>query len=239
MKRASRKPSDLSESLHQRLNSYALAASAAGVSALALAQPAEAKIVYTKASIEIAPGNTLSLDLNHSRKTEFSFSNHTSTTRSVHSTLFRDNFGVSPQGGNGVLNHASVLGSGVQIGPKGQFQSSTQRLVYFQQLCLTEFGTCRSSTVGNWKNVARGYLGLKFFIQGKAHYGWARFNVTVTHKGIYALLTGYAYETIADKPIITGKTKGPDVITIQDASLGHLARGASGLSAWRKAGGDQ
>jgi hypothetical protein len=32
MKRTSRKPSNLSESLHQRLNSYALAASAAGVS---------------------------------------------------------------------------------------------------------------------------------------------------------------------------------------------------------------
>jgi len=42
-----RKRGTLSSSLEHRLNSYALAASAAGVSFLALAQPAEAKIVYT------------------------------------------------------------------------------------------------------------------------------------------------------------------------------------------------
>jgi hypothetical protein len=35
-----------------------------------------------------------------------------------------------------------------------------------------------------------------------------------------ATLTGYAYETIPNKPIITGKTKGPDVITLDPATLG-------------------
>jgi hypothetical protein len=50
---------------------------------------------------------------------------------------------------------------------------------------------------------------------------------------ITGTLTGYAYETVANKPIIAGKTKGPDVITARPASLGHLAHGASGLSAWR------
>ncbi len=39
-----RTPSRLSDSLHHRLNMYALAASAAGVGVLALAQPAEAEI---------------------------------------------------------------------------------------------------------------------------------------------------------------------------------------------------
>jgi hypothetical protein len=42
-----RRAGQLSAQVHQRLNSYALAASAAGVGMLALAQPAEAKIVYT------------------------------------------------------------------------------------------------------------------------------------------------------------------------------------------------
>ena len=41
------------------------------------------------------------------------------------------------------------------------------------------------------------------------------------------MLTGYAYETIPNKLIITGKTKGPDVITAQPGSLGHLAQGAA------------
>ena len=40
-----RKTAKLSESIHQQLSMYALAASAAGVGMLA--QPAEAKIVYT------------------------------------------------------------------------------------------------------------------------------------------------------------------------------------------------
>jgi len=51
---------------------------------------------------------------------------------------------------------------------------------------------------------------------------------------ITATLTGYAYETIPNKPIIAGKTHGKDVITLQDASLGHLAAGASAILAWRQ-----
>jgi hypothetical protein len=58
--------------------------------------------------------------------------------------------------------------------------------------------------------------------------------VTLTSYVIEATLTGYAYETIPNKPIIAGKTKGPDVITLEPATLGHLAQGASGISAWRE-----
>jgi hypothetical protein len=53
-------------------------------------------------------------------------------------------------------------------------------------------------------------------------------------RGIQATLTGYAYETIPNKPIITGKIKGPDVITLEPATLGRLAQGASGISTWRE-----
>jgi len=68
------------------------------------------------------------------------------------------------------------------------------------------------------------YLGLKFDdLKGKTHYGWARVEVPIS--GGY-WLTGYAYETVPNKPIITGKTKGPDVITVEPATLGRLARGA-------------
>jgi hypothetical protein len=55
----------------------------------------------------------------------------------------------------------------------------------------------------------------------------------LTKNGITAVVTGYAYETIPNKPIITGKTKGPDVVTLQPATLGHLATGASAMPAWR------
>jgi len=87
---------------------------------------------------------------------------------------------------------------------------------------------------GKWNNVQKRYLGLKFTIHGQTHFGWARLNTTCNLYKVDAVLTGYAYETVGNKPIITGKTKGPDVITVEPASLGHLARGASALSAWRK-----
>jgi hypothetical protein len=44
------------DSLHQHLHVYALAASAAGVSMLALAQPGEAEIIYTPANVSIVIG---------------------------------------------------------------------------------------------------------------------------------------------------------------------------------------
>jgi hypothetical protein len=50
---------------------------------------------------------------------------------------------------------------------------------------------------------------------------------------IKAVLTGYAYETVANKSIVAGKTKGADVVAVQLVSLGHLAQGASAISAWR------
>ncbi len=74
------------------------------------------------------------------------------------------------------------------------------------------------------------YLGLKFQIKGETHYGWARLNVSVRAQGgvnITATLTGYAYETIANKAIIAGKTKGED--ESQGATLGALAAGAAAL----------
>jgi len=60
----SRSPSD-KESFNKRLQLYSLAASAAGVSLLALGQPAEAKVVYTKADTPISPNSTVLLDLNN------------------------------------------------------------------------------------------------------------------------------------------------------------------------------
>jgi hypothetical protein len=66
---------------------------------------------------------------------------------------------------------------------------------------------------------------------------------------MYALAasaTGYAYETIPNKSIIAGKTKGPDDGTVEEsnaaltvptskpATLGLLALGSSGLSIWRR-----
>jgi hypothetical protein len=82
--------------------------------------------------------------------------------------------------------------------------------------------------------VKNRYVGLRFKIKGKIHYGWARLSVQVQNHTVVGTLTGYAYETVAGKPIKAGQIKEEDDAVIQPASLGHLARGASALSAWRE-----
>jgi len=54
---------------------------------------------------------------------------------------------------------------------------------------------------------------------------WQRISKVNNQGKIEATMSGYAYETIPNRAIIAGKTKGPDVITVEGAGLGHLARG--------------
>jgi len=234
-----RTPSKLSDSLHRQLNSYALAASATGVGMLALAQPVEARIVYTPAHTKIFPNHTLSLDLNHDGVTDFSFRNVLTTT--TVGSFRSDRLSIFPQGSNQVwghktsrgLHYASALQAGVRVGPSGAFSAGSRSMAYGRDDVGSYY------CVGKWNGVNKRYLGLKFAIGANTHFGWARLNVTCNLYKVDAVLTGYAYETIANKPIITGKTKGRDVITVQDASLGHLARGASAIPARRTAGATQ
>jgi hypothetical protein len=113
----------------------------------------------------------------------------------------------------------------------------------------TIFGFYSTMSVGLWGKgnpIAGNYLGLKFTVGGEVHYGWARIVVHADGLTIKATLTGYAYETVPNRGIITGFTQGTldgtakmnspalDQATAPDsASLGRLAQGATGLSAWR------
>src|ERR1700676_1328654 len=66
MRRSLRSTKTLAESLHKRLDLYALGASATGVSLLPFAsQPAEAEIIYPPANQTIGVNSSLNLDLNH------------------------------------------------------------------------------------------------------------------------------------------------------------------------------
>ena len=83
MRHTSRQASALSESLHYQLNMYTLAATAAGVGALALAQPAEASIIYTRTHHVIRENTHFNLDLNHDGKTDFVLGNSAFCTDSI------------------------------------------------------------------------------------------------------------------------------------------------------------
>jgi hypothetical protein len=231
--RPSRTPSKLSDSVHQRLNMYALAG-AAGMGVLALTHPAEAKIVYTPAHHVIRKNGRYKLDLNHDKIADFTLAN----MYGCNTDYCYGVFSAIPSGGNGVdgvrgflsIPYASALMRGAQIGPKAHFSG---RLM----------ASSNMGAIGQWINVTNRYLGLKFTINGKTHYGWARLNVQIVGNGVVkGVLTGYAYETIPNKPIIAGKTHGEDNYAEQSnpasltsptprpATLGLLAIGAPGLS---------
>jgi hypothetical protein len=226
MKRPARVPSQLSQSLNQRVHAYALAASAAGVGALALTQPAQAKIVYTPAHIVIGNGGVhyFQLDINHDGVTDMSFF---TMLNGCTSGCFAELYAQFPVGNQvrgqkaelGVY-YVSALRSGMKIGDAGMHTCRRS-----SWCAMANSGTGLYGPFGKWLNVKDRYVGLKFDIKGKLHFGWARLNVVVKPTRVRAVLTGYAYETIANKPIIAGQTHGRD-----EATLGRLAQGASGVS---------
>lgn len=221
-----REPANLTRTLHQRLNSYALAASAAGVGVLALAHPAEARVVYTHTDKVIEPNTQYALDLNHDGTNDFYL---THWSGSSNGSRFAGLLALGPRG-NGIARSASLpyelaLKKGAKISSGLTFGSAFG--AFMAAVSSTTVG--REHSRGNWIDVTNRYLGLRFSISGKVHFGWARLTVRASNDPAHlaATLTGYAYETIPNKPIIAGQTKGPDVV-VEPATLGHLAAGASG-----------
>jgi len=237
---------------------YVLAAGAAGVGLLALAQPVEAKIVYTPAKIPINVGGGLvELDLNHDGINDFQFNDgfivENRQGRFLSDAHSYSYFTVAPvQRSNRIYavksnSHlcAAAVRKGVKVGPHSPFERGASTLVM-------AFASNSGAAYCPWRPVMQAYLGLKFVVKGKVHFGWARIKrVASRYAGFPAIITGYAYETIPNKPIITGKTKGPDDVkeydpgpgaslaspipdTSQPTSLGILALGAQGVPLWRR-----
>jgi hypothetical protein len=256
----SRRRAELSPQLEKSMSAYASAALAAGVSLLAIAKSAEAKIVYTPADVKIpVNGGAVPLDLNHDGIVDFVFSNvfyRTGSERQSINTVYVGTGGGNARNtgnkfwGQGSMSasqrFASALHAGISVrSNKSHFQKRTKGVMarvwvdYFQPgpaaPCIPHTGGCVSGTGGQWLYTRNRYLGLRFLIDGHAHYGWARVvvNRPATGNSIVATLTGYAYETVPDKPIITGATDGPDVITLEPVTLGRLAQGSGAITTWR------
>jgi len=251
-----RKTANFPQSIHQQLNMYALAAGAAGVSVLALAQPSEAKIVYTHAHVVIGHNGVASynLDLNHDGITDFSilWNSHRGRASSRAYLVVAATSSNAVVGSNG---WADDLNRGAKIGSGQTFYAGPGLML--RAICFVHSHRCEFT--GHWLGATNRYLGLKFTSKGKTHYAWARLSVKVEGIVINATLTGYAYETIPGKPIKAGQTKGaaddlandPDLMDPDDpgldasltspipdvpqpASLGMLALGARGMPLWRR-----
>ena len=218
-----RKAARISDSLHRQLNMYALAAGAAGVGALVSASQAEAKVIYTPADVKIVlNAGLIKFDLNHDGVQDFGLSNTFRTSSSKWFTGLRvkplkSGNEISGKTRGGEDSFAYALAKGDKIGPQAEFHPD-----------YPLGGTMAASDIdgyrfGYWRN-ATAYLGLKFVIHGKVHFGWARVKVILRTPGYNATLTGYAYETIANTPILAGATKGSEESA---ESLGELAAGAA------------
>jgi hypothetical protein len=261
----SRKTFKISDSLNRQLNTYAQVAAAAGVSVLALTGASDAEVVYTETHQVTHSGFPLYIDLNHDGINDFLlrtiyYPGSSGLEIGLDASGIADNVVAGRRlrtSGGYFFSAASALHAGAPIGPEGNFS------VRFPSMAVEIFnrdGGSQNSDLGPWagkgKGVKNRYLGLKFFVDGDVHYRWARLSVTLGHHrlsgDVVGTLTGYAYETVPDKPIIAGRITGPDVITVQPetgeitppaplvapapapATLGLLAKGALTLDLWRR-----
>jgi hypothetical protein len=244
--------SNLSPSLTDRLNLYALAAGAAAAG-LAGSGTAEAKVIYTPAHVTMVTGSTYDLDVNHDGHTDFQFSD--SVYFEVGQLIVTPFASDQGMGGNAVVVARGfpffprALNRGARVGAGEYFYGSCVGCVTTNEIMA---GFNEGGDYGNWVNKQNRFLGLRLVINNETHYGWARFSVQATDSSIVAVLTGYAYETSANTPIIAGETSGsgddasetdgpaasalaPKLASqaVEPPSLGALALGAQGIPLWR------
>jgi hypothetical protein len=255
-----RPSSNLPSNVDKGLLQYAAAAGAAGVGLLALAPTAEAKVIYTPTNVPITVnGPYVPIDLNNDGIIDFYIYNVVASG-GARSPRPNDPNGRSPLG---FYAHALIVTPTQPTNPAnevGAITSFTKNPCAAEVLqghkitanknfvpgALDLFGVAGDYTSPGtmscpWQGKGNkgGFLALKFVINGNTHFGWAR----VTLGGTVPALTGYAYEDVPNAGIKAGVIQGPDesadasepssTPVPQPASLGALAKGASGLPIWR------
>jgi hypothetical protein len=246
-----RRPANLAADLDKSLLGYATAASAAGVGLLALAQPAEAKVVYTASNTPITVnGPAVPLDLNHDGVADFSFFNlsgtceHAKRIRRLEGCSFAYMEIIAAQTGNEIGSSqtfngaqcAAELRAGHLVANNKKFKPTAASMF---EIVGTSGDPGSLNCLWHGKGNSGGYLGLKFVVKGETFYGWAHVSLTPTGP----VLSGYAYEDVANQSIKTGATRGAEdadashpalLPAPQPASLGMLALGARGVAIWRR-----
>ncbi len=154
--RPRRAPSNLSDSVHRQLNMYALAASAAGVGMLALTQPAEAKIVYTKTHQVIGPHGTYHLSLNH-KGTDFVIFEHGSVFGFTYLSV--EGLGNNAvRGSTGYESFADRLNKGSVVSSKQTFVGNKKGALMAGYACGTFCGYEGGHWAFNRKGTTDGHI---------------------------------------------------------------------------------
>lgn len=170
-------------------------------------------IVYTPVNVQIE-NSQYGLDLNNDSTPDFNIADVTNKQKfecDGHPE-YNENGALSLESVsnfNGYEMHGDYvarLRKGSPIGPSQSFRTETG-FTGMEHMSITWQPPCEGPPPpvvyeGNWHPGRSGYLGLAFEIGGTTHYGWA----AVTPDGFSgATLTGYAYQTIADKSINAGQ----------------------------------
>jgi hypothetical protein len=239
--------------LESRLNTYSIAAAAAGVSLFAAAVPATATVVIKNVHTTIPACDVffpcpVYLDLNGDGINDFKFQLDTSN----YAYDFWRHLRVTGESGGAVMGtaggtqgpYASCLVKGAKVGPAGHFKAAPLMEGSFVYSFNKSSGKYSRHLYGNWGgNHTNRYLGVKFKIGGATHFGWIRFTLDSNAPGrISATITQYGYETVANKAVSAGLAAAAAVsarleqgsVPSPDTSLGMLALGADGLALWRR-----
>ncbi|MBL6964177.1 MAG: T9SS type A sorting domain-containing protein [Bacteroidetes bacterium] len=192
------------KSFESKLKTYTSVA--AGV--VASAGIANAQIVYTDIDPDIMISDSSYLiDLNNDANADF---------RLIHLYYYYSNSILNAIGLEG-LNINEALGdtilstsySYVSFYPAmlnaNDDISENKQVWYYSSYALMYYnGVYGSYTFkgGNWKSTTDKFLGLRFKMDGKWHYGWARIDITA--KGEAFIIKDYAYESYPEKHILAG-----------------------------------
>jgi hypothetical protein len=226
-----RRPAKLPASLERRLNSYAIAAGAAGVALLACATPsAEAAPVCKTVSVPLFRSATYPLNpagqsiapFNIGQSTSLSFgSGYSSSFINWNRAFFAPN-SLAAQVALDSKGLPADLASGAQIGPGanlGKGNSYGLMFTYGKGPGPNSGAGTISKHQGNFNFQQKNLFGFQFAQAGKIHYGWARLQASIQeyqgYKRTRITLLGYGYESIPNTAIAAGScTDAPNGISI-------------------------
>ena len=155
----------------------------------------ESIIVYTDIEPDFNSENPYyyyDLDLNNDQNVDFTVRSNGDAEWGAEWLEISSN----PTNGHGIWSVAEwhtafPLNSGVEIFKTAYYRTTS----YFK---IDECFGCNYS----WKDKLDKYLGLRFIIDGKTHYGWVRLDITSFTQWV---IKDYAYNATPNKPILAGQ----------------------------------
>ncbi len=177
-------PKTSSNHLNRQIAQYSVAAAVAGVSMLALAQPAAGEVVFTKKTIHLplATGGTMEpvkISMANNGIDNFEFTLSSTPAFGAYRFLLAGGASLQDElrvGTGPAFNvYLGALRRGERIGPSNASSQFNAGLVEES----VSNGANNRIFFGSWGGSPKNrYLGVRFPINGQLHYGWIRLTVT-------------------------------------------------------------